>query len=449
MYFENDGGETYICGNPPYKGSRMLTADQKVDMRVVWRDNPRLMKTLDYVSGWFGKFIEYNQCNPESVAAFVATNSICQGQQASDLWPVIFKNGLRIKFAYSSFAWGNLASHNAVVSVVVIGLAREESISRCTIYDEEVQRACRFIGPYLLPDSIDIVEALPKPRGPQHPMLFGNMVRDGGHLLLSRAQYEAVKLDSLVTKFLRRYIGADEMINGRIRYCLWIRDSDVAEARQSEFIVNRLEKVADIRRRSAAASTREFANRPHRFVQLGGSADHHSICVPQVSSEKREYLPVDLFPSNAIVTAPNFGIYDAETWNLAIVSSKLHLAWIAAVCGKLENRYRYSNTLGWNTFPVPSLTDKNKEDLTRCAEGILLAREAHFPATIADLYDPETMPADLRAAHERNDEVLERIYIGRRFRNDTERLEKLFELYTKMTAGQSRAPAKKTKRANA
>lgn len=164
--------------------------------------------------------------------------------------------------------------------------------------------------------------------------------------------------------------------------------------------------------------------------------------MPSVSSESREYLPVGFAPSGAIVSNLAFALYDAPLWNLALIASRLHLVWIATVCGKLETRYRYSNTLGWNTFPVPTLTEKNKADLMRCAEDILLAREHHFPATIANLYDPENMPADLRAAHDRNDEVLERIYIGRRFKNDTERLEKLFDLYTKMTAAADKAPTK-------
>jgi hypothetical protein len=155
--------------------------------------------------------------------------------------------------------------------------------------------------------------------------------------------------------------------------------------------------------------------------------------VPRHSSEVRPYLPIAIYDASTIVADSAFAIYDAPNWNLALLMSRLHLVWIATVCGKLETRYRYSNTLGWNTFPVPVLTEKNKADLTRCAEDILLAREHHFPATIADLYDPNTMPDDLRQAHERNDEVLERIYIGRRFKNDTERLEKLFDLYTRMT----------------
>ena len=163
------------------------------------------------------------------------------------------------------------------------------------------------------------------------------------------------------------------------------------------------------------------------------------MIVPKVSSETREYLPVGLLSNRSIITDLAFAAYDAPLWNLALLASRLHLIWIATVCGKLKTDFRYSNTMGWNTFPLPTLTEKNKADLTRCAEDILLAREAHFPATIADLYDPATMPADLRAAHKRNDEVLERIYIGRRFKNDTERLEKLFEFYTKMTAKAGRA----------
>ena len=182
---------------------------------------------------------------------------------------------------------------------------------------------------------------------------------------------------------------------------------------------------------------------PHQFRDQF-EAKNSLLVVPIVSSENRDYLPVGLLAANAIVHNKAFALYDAPLWNMAIIASKLHLMWIATVCGQLETRLRYSNTLGWNTFPVPTLTEKMKADLTRCAEDILLAREHHFPAAITDLYDPENMPADLRAAHDRNDEVLERIYIGRRFKNDTERLEKLFDLYTKMTA--SAAPAKGKKR---
>lgn len=177
----------------------------------------------------------------------------------------------------------------------------------------------------------------------------------------------------------------------------------------------------------------KMAQTPFQFREMR-AAKSHSIAVPVVSSENREYLPVFLESNDVVFSNAAFALYDAPLWNMALVASKLHLVWIKTVCGQLETRLRYSNTLGWNTFPVPKLTEKNKQDLTRCAEDILLAREAHFPATIADLYDPDKMPENLRRAHDRNDEVLERIYIGRRFKNDTERLEKLFELYTQMTS---------------
>ncbi len=190
-----------------------------------------------------------------------------------------------------------------------------------------------------------------------------------------------------------------------------------------------------MRAESKAAETRPAANFPHRFRQIQSVAKRSSLVVARVSSENREYLPIGLEGAETIIGDRNFALYDAPLWNMALIASRLHWVWIGTVCVRMRTDFSYSNTLGWNTFPIPTLTEKNKADLTRCAEDILLVREAHFPATIAELYDPEAMPDDLRAAHERNDEVLERIYIGRRFKNDTERLEKLFELYTKMNAG--------------
>jgi hypothetical protein len=266
-------------------------------------------------------------------------------------------------------------------------------------------------------------------------MITGSMPRDGGHLILSFDEAEALaRAHPEAADFLRPYVGTDELVKGNQRRCLWIENDKLPVAEAIPAIADRLKGVRVRRTESPLDSTQEFADRPHRFVYLAGQSKSHTIGVGGVSSESRDYLPVAVFDSQAVLSNLAYALYDAPLWTLALIASRLHLVWIATVCGKLETRYRYSNTLGWNTFPVPTLTDKNKADLTRCAEDILLAREAHFPATIADLYDPEKMPDGLRAAHERNDEVLERIYIGRRFRNDTERLEKLFELYTKMAS---------------
>ena len=204
----------------------------------------------------------------------------------------------------------------------------------------------------------------------------------------------------------------------------------------------RIEAVKEMRLSSRDKSANDMAVRSHQMREMN-IGKTQAIAMPCVSSENREYLPVGLIDNRSTVTNLCFALFDSPKWGMALLASRLHLVWIATVCGKMKTDFRYSNTMGWNTFPLPKLTEKNKQDLTRCAEGILLAREAHFPATIADLYDPENMPEDLRRAHDRNDEVLERIYIGRRFKNDTERLEKLFDLYTQMTTASSSDKARK------
>ena len=434
--FENEGGETYICGNPPYRGSKWQTAEQKADLANAWAKHSQLAKTTDFVTGWFARFFDYSQEVPNAVAGFVATNSVCQGQMASEVWPVAFSRGCEIRFARTSFKWSNLAAHNAGVTVVIVGLGKRVPGSKWLYQDDSV-RECTAIGPYLLPDSAICVQKCNAPIGPQATMLFGNMPRDGGHLLVDAETAAQLQRDAKAAPFIRHFVGSEELINGRQRYCIWISDDDVATAIKSTVIADRLALVAENRAQSQAASTRDFAGRPYRFVQIAGTADRTAIVVPRVSSESRDVLPVDFFSAQYIAADSTLALYDAPLWNLALIASKLHLVWIGTVCGKLETRYRYSNTLGWNTFPVPTLTEQNKADLTRCAEEILLAREHYFPATIADMYDPERMDTEfplVREAHERNDEVLERIYIGRRFKNDTERLEKLFDLYTRMTA---------------
>ncbi len=446
--FKNEGGETFICGNPPYKGSKWQTDEQKADLASAWVKHPKLAKTTDLVTGWFARFFDYADHEPNAVSAFVATNSVCQGQQASDVWPVAFERGCEIRFAHTSFKWANLASHNAGVTVVIVGLGKKSNAPKL-LCEGGLVKQCSAIGPYLVPDSLAYVEKANQPIGGQASMLFGNMPRDGGHLLMDTEVAAKIAIDdnNLAQSFIKRFCGSEELINGKLRYCLWIENDKVEKAMESPFIAQRLNLVAENRNNSSAESTRNFSKYPYRFVQIAGVADKAAIIIPTVSSESRPYLPVGYATSETIVSNLAFALYDAPLWNMALIASRLHLVWIATVCGKLETRYRYSNTLGWNTFPVPFLTENNKADLTRCAEDILLAREAHFPATIADLYDPETMPDNLRHAHERNDEVLERIYIGRRFKNDTERLEKLFALYTQMTAASAKTPpASKAKR---
>jgi len=440
--FENEGGETYICGNPPYKGRNRKGGQEKAETADVFSRYPGSFASLDYVANWIIKAVEYSRHTKADIA-FVATNSICQGEQVSLLWPLVFQGGCGIHFAHESFKWSNLASDKAGVTVAIIGLSRSEA-SNCRLYAGDEVRAVREIGPYLVPDTHAIVQKTTTSISNLSPMYLGNMAKDGGNLLMEFDQGRALVMEQEVPpKFIRKFYGSEELINAAPRACIWVSDEDVVEATAIPSLKNAFEKVRLFRNSSNAPSTQKFADTPHRFVQLSAKSGDVAIVVPRVSSENREYLPVDILQSGPVIGDKCYAIYDSPLWNFALIASRLHLVWIGTVCSRLEMRFSYGNTLGWNTFPVPTLTEKNRDDLTRCAEDILLAREAHFPATIADLYDPEEMPDDLREAHERNDEVLERIYIGRRFRNDTERLEKLFDLYTKMTtsAGASKKSA--------
>jgi hypothetical protein len=441
--FENAGGETYICGNPPYLGSTWQDSGQKADIQAIFEGRTRNWKSLDYVAGWLMKATDFGAVT-ESVAAFVATNSICQGQQVSILWPLIFEADHQIAFAHTSFKWANLANHNAGVTVVIVGLSKDAGGLRRlfseTADGEFSAKQVSEINAYLVPSPNIIVNPISKPRDDRGLMEWGNKPTDGGHFFFSpdeRRELLASAPEAIV--YLKRFLGAQEFIRGESRYCLWLDDTDREDAEKIPELRRRIEGVAKVRAESKAAETRPAAAFPHRFRQIQSIAKRSSLVVARVSSENRQYLPIGLEASGTIIGDRNFALYDAPLWNMALIASRLHWVWVGTVCVRLEMRFSYSNTLGWNAFPLPKLTEQNKADLIRCAENILLSREAHFPATIADLYDPETMPADLRRAHDENDEVLERIYIGRRFRNDTERLEKLFDLYTKMTGKKAAA----------
>jgi hypothetical protein len=349
-----------------------------------------------------------------------------------------------------SFKWANLASYNAGVTVVIIGISNSAMVAKKLYMVSDggglQVKDVDNINAYLVP-TIDLyVTSRTQPANGLHPMDYGSKPVDDGGLILTLDEKRKLELHAKLQGILLPYIGSTEFIDGKQRYCLWIDENNLSAALSVPEVVSRIDGVRSFRQKSKKKPTNEAAERPFAFVEVryGRGIDSSApFIVPIHTSENREYLPVGFLPVGSVVSNAAFAMYDAPLWNMALIASRLHLVWIATVCGKLETRYRYSNTLGWNTFPVPMLTEKNKADLTRCAEDILLAREVHFPATIADLYDPENMPDNLRHAHERNDEVLERIYIGRRFRNDTERLEKLFELYTKMTEdGAKTGPAK-------
>lgn len=441
--FENEGGETYICGNPPYLGSKWQSKEQKAELESIFKTKTKSWKSLDYVTGWFMKAAEYGTKTTTTIA-FVATNSICQGGQVPALWPLIFELGHKISFAHTSFKWANLASHNAGVTVVIVGITTEPQSSKKLFSinenNETIEKIANNINAYLIGGANVIISPRSEPLSELPEMARGNSPTDGGHLILNFEEIDSLDLDEeSKSKYLRRFIGSKELISGSCRYCIWIEDGNIEDAKNMPTISARVDQVRAFRLSSKKSATVKAANWPHRFDERKPIPSHSVICVPVISSENRPYLPAGLLASGTVTSNKVFTISGNEIWPLAVVCSRLNLMWVSAVCARMRTDFSYTNTLGWNTFPIEKLTRKNKDDLTRCAQDILLAREEHYPATIADLYDPEKIPEDLRRAHERNDEVLERIYVGRRFKNDTERLEKLFELYTKMTSNKKKA----------
>jgi len=434
--FANEGGETYICGNPPYKGTNWRTKEQTLELQHLFEPKTKDWKALDYVCGWVIKAVDYSR-HTKTSTAFVTTNSICQGVQASILWPLVFKSGLEISFAHTSFKWANLASHNAGVSVIIVGMSEPSSKGK-VIFEEAhdgtfKNRAVDNINGYLLNSTADVVSANKKPISFTAEMTDGSGALDGGHLKLESDDVRRIiaQENGRFSKFIRPYYGSNEFIKGIHRWCIWIEDNDLEEALESEEIKSRVLQVRKYRE-SAGTRAKTAVGRSHKFAWIN-KGKGPQILIPTVFSEKRQFVTVGYVDETLIINNNASMIQRPELYLFAVLSSSLHMAWVRAIAGKLEDRIRYTSTTCFNTFPVPKLTEKNRADLTAAATGIVLAREAHFPATIADLYDPEKMPANLRAAHDHNDEVLERIYIGRRFRNDTERLEKLFEMYTRMT----------------
>ena len=440
--FENEGGETYICGNPQFKGARRQSKSQKDDLSLLFNEHID-HKDCDYVIGWFIKAGHFAHiCN--SPFAFVATNSISQGEQVSHLWSRLFELNLHIFFAHRTFLWRNNASNNAGVHCVIVGVKNGTSGMK-RIYEGDIVREVDSISPYLIPGEERFVEAENSQISGIIPnMNSGNMARDGGHLILSEEEVSDLRRDWPGSEgFIRRLIGTKEINQGIHRYCLWIDDAQADAAKQIPVIADRIEQVRQMRTASPAKTTKAYAKSPHKFAQRC-HRDEPCIALPKTTTGESIYLTPNIYGGDAVITDLAFVMYPMDLVSFAIISSSMHLVWTKTVSGGMRAGLRYSSQLAYHTFPVPLLTEKNRSDLIRSAERILLTREMHFPKTLAELYDEEGIPNDLQEAHEHNDDLLERIYIGRRFKNDTERLEKLFALYTKMTASTGATKKRRT-----
>ena len=423
--------EVFVFGNPPYLGSKLQTKEQKEDISYVF-GKLKNSKILDYITIWFylgAKYIHESKAK----YAYVSTNSICQGEQVSVLWPQILKMNEEIAFAYTSFKWTNNAKYNAGVTVVIVGVFNKSN-NKKLLFTSDKQIESSVINPYLSVGTETIVHKdVHTPDG--YPKLcFGCMPYDNGNLLFNKVEYEDfIAKYSSVSKYLRMMYGSEEFINGKPRYCLWIDEQDADEALKNEEIARRVERTKELRLDSTDAACLKLAEKPYQFREHP-ILDRDKIIIPRVSSERRKYIPMGFLDKGTVISDSAFAIYDASLWLFGILTSEMHMVWVRTVGGRLETRYRYSAGLCYNTFPFPSISDTKKSEIEEAATNVLLARENYPEKTLADLYDPEKMPEDLREAHEELDAIVESCYPGAPFLNDEVRLECLFKLYEKMTA---------------
>lgn len=432
---KNADDEIYVLGNPPYLGARYQEQIHRNDIAQLlskWHG----YKSLDYITCWF-----YNGSNyikgTNNRLAFVSTNSICQGEQMPIIWKNLFNLNVEINFAYQSFKWTNNAKSNAGVTVVVIGLQRSTE-NKKTIYSANNKIIVSHITGYLTSGNNIFINKANKPISKLPTITSANRALDNGYLLLSENEVASIINEYPQSKeLIKLAVGAAEFLRSIKKYCLWIFDDDLNLALSIPQIKERIEKVKNYRlKREVSGSSSNPADKPHQFLKMK-LADKTALFLPTVSSERREYIPIGFLNNQTVIIDPNFAIYDPETWIFGVVSSKMHMAWVQAVAGRLETRIRYSSTLCYNTFPFPNINEEQKKRIEMYVFEVLDEREKYSEKTLAELYDPDKMPDELRQAHHNLDIAIEQCYRLKPFESDEERLEHLFNLYEQMTSKES------------
>jgi hypothetical protein len=388
---------------------------------------------LDYATGYFYKASMYIQ-GSESGFAFVTTNSLTQGIHVPMLWPLLFSKGVCISFAYTSFKWKNEGRNTTAVTVVVIGCRSAINGHSKTIYDKNLSYDTDSISPYLTKGGVIVKKENKGPISKCLPkMPKGNMPYGKGLLLKPEEKNTLVNTYPEAQRFLKKVIGSQEFIHGEERWCLWISDEQLTDALKIPPIKDRIDSVREARL-VGDKSAQKLAQRAHQFRETN-MPENYTLVIPSVSSENRVYMQIGYVGKNIVVTNLAFAIYDAEPWVFGLISSKMHNLWIRTVCGGLEIRLRYSNVLGYNTFPVPDLTAEQKNNISEAALGVLVERENNSELSMMEMYNPDTMPSGLKYAHKILDEVVENCYKLDGFLNDQERLDEMFTLYKKLKEG--------------
>lgn len=440
----NGSDEIYIIGNPPFGGTTNRTDEQAEDMKIVF--GKKVLKYLDYVTSWFWKGSKYI-ANSNAELALVSTNSIAQGEQVGMLFPDIFELGLNINFAYQSFPWKNNAKHNAAVHVVIIGLSTKPSNKKSIFklinkawHSEYVDN----ISPYLISGSNTAVMGLREPIQKRSKMIFGNKPTDGGNLFLTcEEKYFIEENEPFSKKYIRQIVGSREFLHSELRWCLWFESADLTELYKYPLIKERLDAVKISRENSTAQSTRDYAKYPHLFRQIAQPRFGNYILVPRVSSERRQYVPMAFLESSVISTDRNQMIPNGTIYDFGILNSKIHNEWMSLVTGRLKSDYNYSSTVVYNTFPFPDATDEQKKNIENLAEEILLARASNAGMTLAELYDPDKMPDDLKQAHSNLDDAVDKLYRPQGFANTEERLAHLLARYEQLIEAEKQSKVKK------
>lgn len=432
---KNPDDEVYVIGNPPFLGTLERSNEQRADMQLVFNDFKSL-GYLDFVACWFWKGAQYIH-NSQAELALVATNSLCQGEQVATLWPSIFALGLNIHIAYPTFTWANNARDKAAVHVIIVGLSSRcktrqlyQNIEGCW-HSKQVSN----ISPYLIEGSNITVVAKTKPMMKGIPtLLFGNKPTDGGHLLLNRAERDALlKVEPLASRWIRKIVGADEFLNGKERWCLWMVDATKNDIKSMPEVKKRLDKIRALRIKAGHPAALKMAEKPHVFMQVSQPKSGDYILIPRVSSERRKYIPIGFFSSDVISSDRNFILPNGSLYEFAIMTSLIHNDWMRLVAMRLKSDYSYGNKVVYNTFPWPDVTEIQRKSIIALAKTVLLTRENYPESTLAELYDPLKMPADLLEAHQTLDQAVDRLYRDKPFKDATERLSFLLERYEAMT----------------
>jgi hypothetical protein len=442
----------YLLGNPPFVGKHYQDRDQKAELLAAFEDL-RGASDLDYVACWYRKAAEYMTPRPEIRAAFVSTNSITQGEQVGILWPDLYRLGVKIHFAHRTFQWTSEARGKAAVHCVIVGFGLQDAAEKW-LFDYDGPKSephaikAGNINAYLA-DAPDVIAyKRQQPLAPVPIMRCGNKPSDGGHLLLTpeeKAQLLAVEPGA--APWLKRYMGSEEFINGIERWCLWLDGIAPDVLRKLPQVLSRVETVRGFRLKSSAEPTRRMADNPTRFFFVSQPTEDY-ILIPEVSSERRRYVPVGLMPAEVISSNKNYLIAGRNLYVLGALQSAMHMAWLATVGGRLKSDFQYSATMVYNTFPWPDPTDKQRTAIEAAAQAVLDARTQFPGATLADLYDPLAMPPGLLKAHQQLDRAVDMAYGVKSFKSEAERVAFLFERYqTQVSLLTAEKPAKRRAKA--